>query len=142
MSTKQHTIKQKVSVTGVGLHTGAKVTLTFNPAPEHHWLKFQRTDVEGQPIIDADADLVVDTSRGTTLEKNGVRVHTTEHVLAALVGLILKIFIQMIIFKKAAKKLNEIDLWALSFFYEIVLLIVYPIFHISKLFNKPNKWKS
>ena len=63
-------------------------------------------------------------------------------LLAALVGLILKIFIQMIIFKKAAKKLNEIDLWALSFFYEIVLLIVYPIFHISKLFNKPNKWKS
>jgi UDP-3-O-[3-hydroxymyristoyl] N-acetylglucosamine deacetylase/3-hydroxyacyl-[acyl-carrier-protein] dehydratase len=87
MSDKQHTIKQKVSVTGVGLHTGKKVTLTFNPAPENHWLKFQRTDVEGQPIIDADADLVVDTSRGTTLEKNGVKVHTTEHVLAALVGL-------------------------------------------------------
>lgn len=87
MSDKQHTIKQKVSVTGVGLHTGKKVTLTFNPAPENHWFKFQRTDVEGQPIIEADADLVVDTSRGTTLEKNGVRVHTTEHVLAALVGL-------------------------------------------------------
>ncbi len=87
MSDKQHTIKQKVSVSGVGLHTGKKVTLTFNPAPENHWLKFQRTDVEGQPIIDADADLVVDTSRGTTLEKNGVRVATTEHVLAALVGL-------------------------------------------------------
>jgi len=87
MSDKQHTIKQKVSVTGVGLHTGKKVTLTFNPAPENHWFKFQRTDVEGQPIIEADADLVVDTSRGTTLEKNGVCVHTTEHVLAALVGL-------------------------------------------------------
>ena len=71
--------------TGHGLHTGKKVTLTFNPAPENHWLKFQRTDVDGQPIIEADADLVVDTSRGTTLEKNGVRVHTTEHVLAALV---------------------------------------------------------
>ncbi len=87
MSDKQHTIKQAISVTGKGLHTGEPVTLTFNPAPENHWLKFQRTDVEGQPIIDADADLVVDTSRGTTLEKNGVRVHTTEHVLAALVGL-------------------------------------------------------
>lgn len=87
MSDKQHTIKQKVSVTGVGLHTGKKVTLTFNPAPVNHWYKFQRIDVEGQPIIEADADLVVDTSRGTTLEKNGVRVHTTEHVLAALVGL-------------------------------------------------------
>lgn len=87
MSEKQRTIKQKVSVTGVGLHTGKKTTITFNPAPENHWLKFQRTDVEGQPIIEADADLVSDTSRGTTLEKNGVKVHTTEHVLAALVGL-------------------------------------------------------
>jgi UDP-3-O-[3-hydroxymyristoyl] N-acetylglucosamine deacetylase / 3-hydroxyacyl-[acyl-carrier-protein] dehydratase len=87
MSDKQRTIKQAVSVTGKGLHTGQPVTLTFNPAPENHWYKFQRVDIEGQPIIDADADLVVDTSRGTTLEKNGVRVHTTEHVLAALVGL-------------------------------------------------------
>lgn len=87
MSDKQRTIKQAVSVTGKGLHTGAPVTLTFNPAPENHWYKFQRTDLEGQPIIDADADLVVDTSRGTTLEKSGARVHTTEHVLAALVGL-------------------------------------------------------
>lgn len=84
---KQRTIKNPVSLTGVGLHTGKKVTITFNPAPENHWFKFQRTDVEGQPIIEADADLVVDTSRGTTLEKNGVRVHTTEHVLAALMGL-------------------------------------------------------
>jgi poly-beta-1,6-N-acetyl-D-glucosamine synthase len=63
-------------------------------------------------------------------------------MIAALIGLVLKICIQMIIFKKAAAKLNEKDLWALSFFYEIVLLIVYPIFHISKMFNKPNKWKS
>lgn len=87
MSDKQRTIKKAVSITGKGLHTGAAVTLTFNPAPENHWYKFQRTDVEGQPIIEADCDLVVDTSRGTTLEKNGVRVHTTEHVLASLVGL-------------------------------------------------------
>ncbi len=87
MSDKQRTIQKAVSVTGKGLHTGAPVTLTFNPAPENHWYKFQRTDVEGQPIIEADCDLVVDTSRGTTLEKNGVRVHTTEHVLASLVGL-------------------------------------------------------
>jgi glycosyltransferase involved in cell wall biosynthesis len=63
-------------------------------------------------------------------------------IIAALVGFILKIIIQMIIFKKTSKKLNEVDLWALSFFYEIILLIVYPIFHISKLFHKPNKWKS
>ncbi len=87
MSDKQKTIKQAVSVTGVGLHTGKAVTITFNPAPVNHWYKFQRIDVEGHPIIEADADLVVDTSRGTTLEKNGVRVYTTEHVLAALVGL-------------------------------------------------------
>jgi UDP-3-O-[3-hydroxymyristoyl] N-acetylglucosamine deacetylase/3-hydroxyacyl-[acyl-carrier-protein] dehydratase len=87
MSEKQCTIKKAVSLTGVGLHTGKKVTLTFNPAPVNHWYKFQRTDVEGQPIIEADADLVVDTSRGTTLEKNGVRIYTMEHVLAALRGL-------------------------------------------------------
>lgn len=87
MSDKQRTIKQAVSLTGVGLHTGKSVTLTFNPAPENHWYKFQRVDLPEQPIIEADADLVVDTSRGTTLEKNGARVYTTEHVLAALVGL-------------------------------------------------------
>jgi UDP-3-O-[3-hydroxymyristoyl] N-acetylglucosamine deacetylase/3-hydroxyacyl-[acyl-carrier-protein] dehydratase len=87
MSEKQCTIKKAVSLTGVGLHTGKKVTITFNPAPENHWYKFQRTDMEGQPIIEADADLVVDTARGTTLEKNGARVYTTEHVLAALRGL-------------------------------------------------------
>lgn len=63
-------------------------------------------------------------------------------VIAALAGFILKVLIQMIIFKKTSKKLNEVDLWALAFFYEIILLIVYPIFHISKLFHKPNKWKS
>ena len=87
MSDKQRTIQSPVSISGVGLHTGAPVTLTFNPAPENHWYKFQRIDLEGQPIIEADADLAVDTSRGTTLEKNGAKVHTTEHVLAALMGL-------------------------------------------------------
>ncbi|HWY38333.1 MAG TPA: bifunctional UDP-3-O-[3-hydroxymyristoyl] N-acetylglucosamine deacetylase/3-hydroxyacyl-ACP dehydratase [Bacteroidia bacterium] len=87
MSEKQRTIKKAVSLTGVGLHTGKKVTLTFNPAPENHWYKFQRVDLEGNPVIEADADLVVDTSRGTVLEKNGARVHTIEHVLAALRGL-------------------------------------------------------
>ena len=87
MSDKQRTIKNPVSISGVGLHTGAPVTLTFNPAPENHWYKFQRVDMVGQPIIEADADLATDTSRGTTLEKNSIKVHTTEHVLAALVGL-------------------------------------------------------
>ena len=69
MSDKQRTIKQAVSISGVGLHTGEKVTLTFNPAPENHWYKFQRVDLDNKPTIDADADLVVDTSRGTTLGK-------------------------------------------------------------------------
>ena len=87
MSDKQRTIQKAVSISGVGLHTGRPVTLTLNPAPENHWFKFQRTDMEGHPIIDADADNVVDTSRGTTLEQNGAKVHTTEHVLAALIGL-------------------------------------------------------
>ncbi|MDF2449314.1 MAG: glycosyl transferase family 2 [Bacteroidota bacterium] len=63
-------------------------------------------------------------------------------LISALVGFILKICFQMIIFKKASKKLNESDLWAWSFFYEIILLVVYPVIHISKLFHKPNKWKS
>ncbi len=87
MSDKQRTIKKAVSIRGKGLHIGQEVTITFNPAPVNHWFKFQRTDLEGQPIIEADCDLVVDTSRGTTLEKNGARVYTTEHVLAALLGL-------------------------------------------------------
>ncbi len=84
---KQTTLKQAVTVSGVGLHTGANVNLTFMPAPVNHWYKFQRTDVEGQPVIEADCELVTDTSRGTTLEKNGVKVSTVEHALAALVGL-------------------------------------------------------
>jgi UDP-3-O-[3-hydroxymyristoyl] N-acetylglucosamine deacetylase/3-hydroxyacyl-[acyl-carrier-protein] dehydratase len=87
MSNKQTTIRKAVKISGVGLHTGATVNLTFHPAPENHWYKFRRVDVEGQPIIDVDVDNVVDTSRGTTLQQNGARISTTEHVLAALVGL-------------------------------------------------------
>ncbi len=86
MSEKQRTINTSVSVSGIGLHTGKKSTLTFKPAPENHGYKFQRIDLEGQPIIVADVDNVIDTSRGTTLSKNGANIHTTEHVLAALVG--------------------------------------------------------
>ena len=84
---KQTTLKHEVTVSGVGLHTGAKVTMTFCPAPENHWYKFQRIDLPEQPIVDADVDNVVDTSRGTTIEQKGARIHTVEHVLAALVGL-------------------------------------------------------
>jgi UDP-3-O-[3-hydroxymyristoyl] N-acetylglucosamine deacetylase/3-hydroxyacyl-[acyl-carrier-protein] dehydratase len=71
---------------GVGLHTGEKVTIELCPAPVNHGYKFQRVDLEDAPIINADVDLVVSTERGTTLESKGVRVYTTEHVLAALVG--------------------------------------------------------
>jgi len=87
MNVKQRTIKTEVSVSGTGLHTGEKVTMTFRPAPENHGFKFRRIDIEGQPVIDADVDNVTDTSRGTTISQNGASVNTVEHVLAALVGL-------------------------------------------------------
>jgi UDP-3-O-[3-hydroxymyristoyl] N-acetylglucosamine deacetylase / 3-hydroxyacyl-[acyl-carrier-protein] dehydratase len=86
MAEKQRTLKSAVKLIGVGLHTGEKVNLEICPAPDNHGYKFQRTDLEGEPIIKADADLVVATDRGTTLEFKGARVHTTEHILAALCG--------------------------------------------------------
>ena len=87
MNEKQQTIKKSVSVSGVGLHTGVQATMTFVPAPANHGYKFQRVDLPGQPIVDADVDNVVDLSRGTTIEQNGARINTVEHTLAALVGL-------------------------------------------------------
>ena len=87
LNPKQTTLKSPVHISGVGLHTGANVNLTLNPAPENHGYKFRRTDLEGSPVIEADCDLVTDTSRGTTLTKNGASVSTVEHVLAALVGM-------------------------------------------------------
>ncbi len=84
---KQNTIKKAVSLSGVGLHTGVEVTITFNPAPENYGIKFQRIDMPGQPMIDADVDNVTDLSRGTTLEQNGGKVATVEHVMASLAGL-------------------------------------------------------
>ncbi|HVD99417.1 MAG TPA: bifunctional UDP-3-O-[3-hydroxymyristoyl] N-acetylglucosamine deacetylase/3-hydroxyacyl-ACP dehydratase [Cytophagaceae bacterium] len=87
MNQKQQTIKKSVTLSGVGLHTGVKVNMTFVPAPINHGIVFQRTDLPGQPTVEADADYVVDLSRGTTIEKNGARVNTVEHTLAALVGL-------------------------------------------------------
>src|SRR5471030_146978 len=87
MNIKQRTIKAPVSVSGTGLHTGEKVIMTFNPAPENHGYKFRRIDIAGSPVIDADCDNVTDTSRGTTISQNGASVSTIEHVLAALVGL-------------------------------------------------------
>lgn len=87
MNIKQQTIQKAVSVSGVGLHTGVSATMTFLPAPTNHGFKFQRIDIEGQPIVDADVDNVVDLSRGTTIEQSGARIHTVEHTLASLVGL-------------------------------------------------------
>ncbi len=87
MKIKQHTIKKSVTLSGVGLHTGVQANMTFLPAKPGHGIKFQRVDLEGQPIVDADVDNVVDLSRGTTIEQSGARVNTVEHTLAALVGL-------------------------------------------------------
>lgn len=87
MATLQHTIAKPVTVSGKGLHTGKTVTMVFNPAPENHGFRFRRTDLEGQPIVHVDVSNVVDVSRGTTLEENGVRIFTVEHTLAALAGL-------------------------------------------------------
>ncbi|MGV7106052.1 bifunctional UDP-3-O-[3-hydroxymyristoyl] N-acetylglucosamine deacetylase/3-hydroxyacyl-ACP dehydratase [Flavobacterium sp. U410] len=83
---KQTTIGNEISLKGVGLHTGQEVTMTFKPAPVNNGITFVRVDLEGQPIIEADANYVVNTQRGTNLEKKGVKIQTPEHVLAAIVG--------------------------------------------------------
>ena len=83
---KQKTIKNEISLTGVGLHTGKEVKMTFKPAPINNGFTFVRVDLEGQPIIEADANYVVNTQRGTNLEKKGVKIQTSEHVLAAFIG--------------------------------------------------------
>lgn len=86
MSENQRTLKGIVKLSGIGLHTGVVANLEIHPAPANHGYKFQRIDLAGKPIIKADVDLVVSTERGTTLEQNNARVHTTEHVLAAIYG--------------------------------------------------------
>ena len=84
---KQKTLKDSFSLSGKGLHTGLDLTVTFNPAPDNHGYKIQRIDLEGQPTIDAVADNVTETTRGTVLSKNGVKVSTVEHGMAALYAL-------------------------------------------------------
>ncbi len=83
----QKTLKAPVSLHGVGLHTGAVVTTTIKPANPGFGYRFQRIDLPEKPVVKADADYVVDTSRGTTIEHNGARVSTIEHILSALVGM-------------------------------------------------------
>jgi UDP-3-O-[3-hydroxymyristoyl] N-acetylglucosamine deacetylase/3-hydroxyacyl-[acyl-carrier-protein] dehydratase len=87
MSKKQKTIQKEVTLSGVGLHTGNTVSMTLKPAPINHGFAFSRVDLEGKPTIEAKAEYVVTTQRGTNLEKNGVQIQTSEHVLAAAVGL-------------------------------------------------------
>ena len=87
MSNKQTTIKKSVSLDGVGIHTGNYVKLTFKPASADSGYVFKRVDLKNSPEIKALSKYVVDTQRGTTLDKNGIKLKTIEHVLAALVGL-------------------------------------------------------
>ncbi len=83
----QKTVKKAASVSGLGLHTGEKARLTFQPAPANFGIKFSRVDLPGRPCVNALVNNVKDTQRGTTLEQDGVPVHTVEHVLAALAGM-------------------------------------------------------
>ncbi|HRN73972.1 MAG TPA: bifunctional UDP-3-O-[3-hydroxymyristoyl] N-acetylglucosamine deacetylase/3-hydroxyacyl-ACP dehydratase [Ginsengibacter sp.] len=83
----QHTLKEEVTISGAGIHTGKSVTMRIKPAPGHHGIQFQRVDLPNQPTIKADVDNVVDTNRSTTLEANGGRVGTIEHLMAALTGM-------------------------------------------------------
>ena len=84
---RQHTLQSEASISGTGIHTGVQVDMILKPAAPNFGIQFQRTDLPGQPVMKADCDLVTDTSRGTTLESNGMKINTVEHVLAALVGM-------------------------------------------------------
>ena len=84
MSSKQHTLKNPITFTGKGLHTGVAVTMTVKPAEAGHGIVFCRTDLDGKPTVPALSDFVTDTSRGTTLAKGDARVSTVEHLMSAL----------------------------------------------------------
>ncbi len=134
----QRTIKNPFNISGRGLHTGQQVSMTFIPAPPGSGIKFKRTDLKEQPIIDADVDRVVDVSRGTTLEQDGARIMTAEHALAALVGLqIDNIMIEIncqetpildgssILYAEALEKAGIIEQEAFREFIEIEEVITY-----------------
>ncbi len=87
MEKYQRTIKQAVTLEGVGLHTGVNTTMTFKPAPADYGIRFQRVDLPDKPEVPALVDNVVEVARGTTIQVGDARVYTTEHILAALVGL-------------------------------------------------------
>ena len=83
----QQTIKSKISISGVGLHTGKECNITFKPAPSNSGIKFRRVDIKDSPQIEAHIDNVIDATRGTTIGNDIFEVHTVEHVLAAVSGL-------------------------------------------------------
>ncbi|MBI3194948.1 MAG: bifunctional UDP-3-O-[3-hydroxymyristoyl] N-acetylglucosamine deacetylase/3-hydroxyacyl-ACP dehydratase [Ignavibacteriae bacterium] len=87
MEKYQHTIKHPVTLEGIGLHTGVNTTMTFKPAPPDYGIRFQRVDLPEKPEVPALADYVVEVARGTTIQFGEAKVYTTEHILAALVGL-------------------------------------------------------
>ncbi|HET6559042.1 MAG TPA: bifunctional UDP-3-O-[3-hydroxymyristoyl] N-acetylglucosamine deacetylase/3-hydroxyacyl-ACP dehydratase [Prolixibacteraceae bacterium] len=87
MAVKQKTLAKEFSISGKGLHTSCQVSMTFKPAPINHGFKFQRVDLEHQPVIGANVEYVVDTARGTVIESQGARISTIEHSLAALTGM-------------------------------------------------------
>ena len=83
----QHTIKNEISISGAGIHTGQSVTMRIKPSAPNTGINFQRIDLPGKPTVKADVDFVVETNRSTTLENNGARVSTIEHLMASLVGM-------------------------------------------------------
>ncbi|MEO8859870.1 MAG: bifunctional UDP-3-O-[3-hydroxymyristoyl] N-acetylglucosamine deacetylase/3-hydroxyacyl-ACP dehydratase [Ginsengibacter sp.] len=85
----QHTIKEEVIISGAGIHTGQSVTMHIKPAEPNTGINFQRTDLPGAPIVKADVDNVIETNRSTTIEANGARVGTIEHLMAALTGMLI-----------------------------------------------------
>lgn len=87
MPDRQHTLEKPASLEGTSLHTGEKVTLTLQPAPENHGIKFRRVDLEDKPFISASVEKVQKVERATTIADGGVNVHTVEHVLSALTGM-------------------------------------------------------
>ncbi len=87
MAMMQRTIKKPISISGIGLHTGNECAITFKPAPINHGILFVREDLDNHPEIPANIDYVTDITRGTTLAKDGVEIHTVEHILAAIAGL-------------------------------------------------------
>ena len=83
----QHTIKSEITISGAGIHTGQSVTIRLKPSEPNTGIVFQRVDLPGKPTIKADVDNVIETNRSTTIEANGARVSTIEHLMASLVGM-------------------------------------------------------